>query len=330
MKAALYGGGRRMERQQNKMDVVSTGAEQDFVDEYGFPVTFPESVLTNMRKTLKISAEVFDTLHLYFDAANNLYARIPLKKLREIYNSQNSPILEDDFLDAAEIISHERNHYTIVSPSVFSEEIPKTEGLERELVAEHLYALDDEDYLATAKAQDAATWYIPDREQLLKYADDRYTEETPQRLALANFLRNTQRKSICPPEEIAEELQDLFRMDLSMQDVLEDAQRLGVRFENQRDLRMFIKLCIDLSYHSRRYAHCGHTQAELGLVKKSVGEMMDEIDYDENYRDPLMEMGSMLRSHFAEKKTVTGKPAKNASCPCGSGRKYKNCCGKGK
>lgn len=319
-----------MEIQPNKMCGASAGIEQDFVDEYGFPVTFPESVLTNMRKALKISAEVFDTLHLYFDAANNLYARIPLKKLHEIYNSQNKAVEEDDFLAAAEIIAHERNYYTIVSPSVFSEEILKTEGLERELVAEHLYALDDADYLATAKAQDAATWYIPDREQFLKYADDRYMEETPQSLALTNFLRNTQRKLGCPPKEIAEELQNLFRMDLSMQDILEDAQRLGVRFENQRDLRMFIKLCIDLSYHSRRYAHCGHTLAELGMVKKSIDEVMDEICYDENYRDPLMEIGSLLRSHFAEKKTVTGKPAKNSHCPCGSGRKYKNCCGKGK
>lgn len=319
-----------MEKQQSEMDEVGIRIEQEFVDEYGFPLTFPETVLTNMRKALKISAEVFDTLHAYFDAASNLYARIPLKKLYEIYNSHNMPISENDFLDVAEIISHERNHYAIVSPSVFSEENPETEGLEQELVAEHLYALDDEDYLDTAKAQDDVTWYIPDREQFLKYADDRYTEETPQRLALANFLRNTQRKLSCPPEDIAEELQDLFRMDLSIQDILEDAQRLGVRFENQRDLRMFIKLCIDLSYHSRRYVHCGHTLAELGLVKESVDEVMDEVFYDENYRDPLMEMGNLLRSHFAEKKTVTGKPAKNASCPCGSGRKYKNCCGKGK
>lgn len=319
-----------MKKQQSEMDEVGIRIEQEFVDEYGFPLTFPETVLTNMRKALKISAEVFDTLHAYFDAASNLYARIPLKKLYEIYNSHNMPISEDDFLDAAEIISHERNHYAIVSPSVFSEENPETEGLEQELVAEHLYALDDEDYLATAKAQDDVTWYIPDREQFLKYADDRYTEETPQRLALANFLRNTQRKLSCPPEDIVEELQDLFRMDLSMQDILEDAQRLGVRFENQRDLRMFIKLCIDLSYHSRRYVHCGHTLAELGLVKESVDEVMDEVFYDENYRDPLMEMGNLLRSHFAGKRTITGKPAKNASCPCGSGRKYKNCCGKGK
>lgn len=316
-----------MEKQKSEMDV---RLEQEFVDEYGFPLTFPESVLTNMRRALRISAEVFDTLHAYFDAANHLYARIPLKKLYEIYNSHNAFISEDDFLDAAEIISHERNHYAIVSPSVLTEKNPETEELEWELIAEHLYALDDEEYLAVANGQENVTWYIPDREQFLKYADDRYTEETPQRLALANFLRNTQRKLICPPEEIAEELQDLFRMDLPMQDILEDAQRLGVRFENQRDLRMFIKLCIDLSYHSRRYVHCGHTMAELGLVKESVDEMMDEIHYDENFRDPLMEMGNLLRSHFVKKETVAGKPAKNAPCPCGSGRKYKNCCGKGK
>jgi len=319
-----------MEKQQSELDKVGIRIEQEFVDDYEFPLTFPESVLTNMRKALNISPEVYGTLHAYFDAASNLYARIPLKKLYEIYNSQNFSIPEDDFLAVAEIISHERSHYAIVSPSVFSEENPKKEGLEQELVSEHLYAFGDEDYLAMAKEQAGMTWYIPEREQFLKYADDRYMEEIPQRLALANFLRNTQRKSICPPEEIAEELQDLFRLDYSIQDVLEDAQRLGVRFENQRDLRMFVKLCIDLSYHSRRYVHCGHTLAELGMIKKNIDEVMDEVYYDENYRDPLKEMGDLLRSHFVEKKTITGKPAKNAPCPCGSGRKYKNCCGKGK
>lgn len=312
------------------MDAEGLQVAQDFVDEYGFPLTFPETVLSNMRKALAFSPEDFRTLHNYFDAANNLYARIPLKKLYEIYNSQNLPIPEDDFLAVAEIIAHEpTNHYVIVSPSVFFDELPRTEGLEQELVAEHLYALDYEDYFDIVKAQDDVTWYIPDREQFLKYVDDRYTEETHQRLVLANFLRNTQGKLNCPPEEIAQELQDLFRMDLPMQDILEDAQRLGVRFENQRDLRMFIKLCIDLSYYSRRYVHCGHTLAELGLVKERVDEVMDEIHYDENYRDPLMEMGDLLRSHFAERKTITGKPSKNAPCPCGSGRKYKNCCGRG-
>lgn len=320
-----------MEKQHSKNDREDTHTVQDFVDEYGFPLTFPETVLSNMRQSLELSQEDFQMLHDYFDAANNLYARIPLRKLYEICNSQNPPISEDDFLAVAGIISHERNNnYVIVSPSVFSDALPRAEGLEQELVAEHLYALDDEDYLAMAKAQVGKPWYVPEKSLFLKYADDRYTEETPQRLALTNFLRNTQKSLRCPPEEIAEELQDLMRLDLALQDILEDAQRLGISFENQRDLWLFIKRCLDLSYHSRQYIHCGHTAAELNLPQEDVNEAMASISYDADYRDPLEAFGQLMRELSAQQKTFIGKPSKNAPCPCGSGRKYKNCCGKAK
>lgn len=305
-------------------------AEQDFTDEYGFPLTFPETVLANMRQALKIPLEVFRSLHDYFDAANNLYARIPLRELYRIYNSQNPAVSEDDFLDAAEIIAHEGNYYVIVPQSVFYDDLSEADMMDRELVAEHLYALDDDEYFKVVKEQEGKHWYVPSRDEFLKYTDPFYSEETPQLLALSNFLRNTQRKLNCPPRDIAEELEDLFRMDYPLQEIIEDAQRLGVRFNNQTDFRLFVKLCLNLSYHSRRHIYCGHTPAELGLPQENFGEVMNAVSYDENYRDPLENLAEVLRANFAENKTVTGKPAKNAPCPCGSGRKYKNCCGKGK
>ena len=36
-----------------------------------------------------------------------------------------------------------------------------------------------------------------------------------------------------------------------------------------------------------------------------------------------------MKMNGRERLTIVGKPARNAPCPCGSGRKYKNCCGKG-
>ena len=119
-------------------------------------------------------------------------------------------------------------------------------------------------------------------------------------------------------------------MDYPLQEIIEDAQRLGVCFDNQTDFRMFVKLCLDLSYHSRRYIHCGHTAAELKLSQECLNEAIASVSYDEHYRDPLADIRKLLHSSFMGNSTVTGKPAKNAPCPCGSGRKYKNCCGKGK
>lgn len=57
---------------------------------------------------------------------------------------------------------------------------------------------------------------------------------------------------------------------------------------------------------------------------------MEETSYALHYRDPLANLNAVLKGKTANASTVSGKPAKNAPCPCGSGRKYKNCCGKGK
>ena len=299
-------------------------------DEYGFPLDFPPDVLNGMKERLNLSQETFQTIHDYFDAASNLYARIPLRMLYKIYNSQNPPVSQEDFLAAAEIISHERNHYSVLRPDVFHEDAGASQPMDQELVAEHLYAVDDEDYYILEQKQEGKPWYIPGREEFLKYTDSFYTEKSPQFLALADFLRSTQRKLHCPPLEVAEELADLFRMDIPLPNVVDDGQRLGVRFRYPQDFRTYLQLCLDLSQHTRRYSHRGHTPAELGLPQQSIEEAMKEVPFDTDCRDPFDKAGAALRTNIMGPATVTGKPAKNDPCPCGSGRKYKNCCGKGK
>lgn len=299
-------------------------------DEYGFPQDFPPDVLNSMKEHLNLSPETFQNIHNYFDAASNLYARISLRMLYKIYNSQNPPVSQEDFLAAAEIISHEKRPYSVLRPCVFHKDAGASQPMDQEVVAEHLYMVDDEDYYILERAQEGKPWYIPGREEFLKYTDSFYTEKPPQLLALADYLHSTQRKLHCPPAEVAEELADLFRMNIPLPDVVDDGQRLGVRFRGPQDFRTFLQLCLDLSHHTRRYSHRGHTPAELGQPQQSIEEAMEEIPFDTDYRDPLDKIGAVLRTNIMGPATVTGKPAKNAPCPCGSGRKYKNCCGKGK
>lgn len=313
-----------MERRNTIWDI----AEKS-VDEYGFPKTFTPSVLSKIRKQLRISQDVFQSIHSYFDAACNLYARISLRKLFEIYNDQNSPVSQEDFLEAAYVIAHEPNHYAILQRNIFHEELPLSDPMDQELIAEYLYILGDDEYDELEQAQEGKPWYIPSREEFLKYADDYYHEEAPQLLALTNFLQNTQRKLHCPPQEIADEVEGLLGTDATLADIVDDVHRLGVRFQDQQDYEMFVKLCLNLSHHTQRHIHRGHTPAELGLAQQSLSDVLAETPFDDDYRDPLESMGELLRTNLIPAPTITGKPSKNAPCPCGSGRKYKNCCGKG-
>ena len=50
-----------------------------------------------------LSKETQDLLYRYFAAAANLYGVIEIGKLLKIYNSQNEPVSEEDFLSFVEI-----------------------------------------------------------------------------------------------------------------------------------------------------------------------------------------------------------------------------------
>lgn len=300
----------------------------ELFDEYGFPAIYPPETLEEMRSQLRISDEEFRQLHLCFDAASNLYARIPLKKLYELCRSYFPTISQADFLDAAEVIAHEKgNPYAIVRRELFHEELPPGGPLDRELVADHLYTVGDEHYYETETTQEGKPWYTPDLADFIRYADEFYVEPTPQQDILLRYLQNTQRSLHCPPDALAESLLCLLRMDEDLQVMIHEAQRLGIRFQDQQDFQHFLALLLNLSHHTRRYSLRGHTPAELALPKKTVEAALKEASYDSNYVDPLDKLGQLLRAN-AKPTTTSGKTARNAPCPCGSGRKYKNCCGK--
>ena len=43
--------------------------------------------------------------------------------------------------------------------------------------------------------------------------------------------------------------------------------------------------------------------------------------------DPVFENESEVEEEPEPEPAVTGKPGRNDPCPCGSGKKYKKCCG---
>lgn len=301
----------------------------ELFDEYGFPAVYPPEILNNLRSQLRISAEEFRQLHLCFDAANNLYATISLKELYGLCSRYLPSVTEEDFLDTAEVIAHERsNHYAIVRREIFREELPPGGPMDQELVAHHLYDLGDEYYYELVKQQEGKSLYAPDWAEFAKYADQFYMESTPQQQNMIGYLQNTQRKLHCPPTEVVKELRCLLRMDESLQYIINEGLRLGVCFQNQMDFHSFLVQLLDLSHHTRRYSHRGHTPAELGLPALAAEEVLKDVSYDNNYIDPLDKIGHMLRAKCHNPTTISGKPSRNAPCPCGSGRKHKNCCGK--
>lgn len=67
----------------------------------------------------------------------------------------------------------------------------------------------------------------------------------------------------------------------------------------------------------------------IGGITRLIKESFEEYDEDEEY-DEYDEELERLRRRFGKRIQVVNpaKTGRNAPCPCGSGKKYKMCCGK--
>lgn len=133
-------------------------------------------------------------LRSYFDAFANLYGITPLYRAFRIIQKQNPELklTEEDFLQFVDQLDQEERLYTIAGAEDIYDDVKEpTPPMKREIVAEYLYALDGfESYLELKEEQADKPYYIPEKDELLKYQDDFYSEETKEFLDLGAYLRN--------------------------------------------------------------------------------------------------------------------------------------------
>ncbi len=341
-------------RQYESIDeILDIGSGED-----DYPDVYPPEVLSKLYKMLALPEETAELLHRYFKAMARLYGVIPLKKALEIINTQNDPISEHDFLAFAEIVRHEDNYYGIFGKEELYGKGKTTAPLDREIIEQSLYMIDLTEYEEVINAQQGKPYYIPSKEELLKYADSDYYEQTPQRRAIHKYLRSQKGLTKAMAEVFELELLLHAEMDEdSMDYVINDMTRMGLSFDGIEDIRKFITLYTELLNHSRTWYNRGYKPTELLIMKpsenrdpKSVlfgpniiaalqndGMNMEELRQgvlrmelpDENLRQSIFnEISRIGLSSPASAAVKKGKPGRNDPCPCGSGKKYKKCCGR--
>lgn len=146
--------------------------------------------------------------------------------------------------------------------------------------------------------------YTPSQEELLKYSDWDYFEETPQLMALKQYLSGL----ISDPDmvlDIIEDIHDLCKAEVRMQEYFDLLDTAGVVFDGMEQVNKFMQLIVAVQNNTRLWTNHGHTPNELFTVKKSN----------------LLPFPT-LKSSRAQ------KVGRNDPCPCGSGKKYKKCCGR--
>lgn len=236
-------------------------------------------------------------LYGYLMAAINLYGLIAPAKLAEIIHAQSGgeSVTEEELLQQVERFLARTDQYF-------------------ELRQGYIASLDmeDKEFDELIDKVQGKPYYVPDRLEFLKYADHDYFEITPQLTALREFVTKEFRLDQESAEYLVDDIQLGCSMEASLQDLLYEFERRDLDFTSQQQAKQTVALITDVYDHTRMWSNAGHTLDELRRMQESSGN------------PPAT---ASIRGHIV-KQVRSSKVGRNEPCPCGSGLKYKKCCGK--
>ena len=263
-----------------------------------------EQKVEELYQQLNLPEKLVHNVRSYFIAAGRLYGAIPVFDLFDIYNNQNIPISAEEFVALAMLFDVENHHFRIIGPENFLEDA-EFDPEQWFVVADYLLEDEAEDFFELVEGQKGKTYKRLPKSEFLKYVDEDYFPLTPQSLAMQKYLHR--HKELRWPDDTWLGIQTMIEMDYSAEEILDVISSQGFMAKNYEDMQKFLKLLQNLNNHTRKHINCGHTPEEL---------------FDPNH--VRLTIGGKKRSN----KPAT--PSLNGHCPCGSGKKYKRCCGKNK
>ena len=301
-------------------------AEEDDEDEDDIPDSLTQEEIEKLYAQIPLTQEEINLIHLYMDAAANLYGLISLDELYGLYNSQKKKVDAPSFLITAFVIDQGEDNDFAVIDSVGNLQVTPEEAMKNcEIVSDYLFVEDPEkDIRELRRAQKGKPLKILPKAEFLQFADSTYFPETPQRSAMIRYLRKLTSSLPASAEEYCDCIQSVIVIDAPLQEVLNILKEDGLTSHKNWDLEEFAALYQNLNNHTHKHANRGNTPDELfaqsarGLqLRQRLAPSEDQLSF---FEEPPQR----------PKLTIVGTPSRNGPCPCGSGRKYKNCCGKEK
>lgn len=296
-------------------------------------------------------------LRKYFNAMANLYGIIPLRKAFEIISEQNpSLVTKEEFLAFAEVARHECEEYDLLGLDELYVDGKLKDPLDREIIDVTLVGENLDAYHALMEMQQGKPYYIPPQKLFLAYADPFFYELSEHTAEFLKFLETRMRLDTTQANEVFEDvLYGIRYRNADLPQVQDRLTKIGLKFNRDRDLQQFIKVFQSFHNNTRMQSNRGYTPEEMHALLPPEERMPQTISLGANIRKALAD-GSMdaaalrlgilnaelpsgdLRlsllkelAQAAPQKVNSGKPHKigrNDPCPCGSGKKYKKCCGK--
>lgn len=227
------------------------------------PEVYPEERITQLLDALPMSEQVVSQLYTYFLAAARLYGIIPLGELLSIYNRQNPPVSEADFLAMAEIFYHAEAPFVILGEEHLYLDAKPVPPIQRELIDLPLVTISIEMYYAVKEGQQGRPYAVLPKALLLKHAEPEWYPKTPQSEALEQFLARRKTRLDQAPGELVAALYYMTALEAPMEMIMEFVSDAGLQFSGLPEIQEFSALYQEFSNHTRKPILRGHTPHEL-------------------------------------------------------------------
>jgi len=319
------------------------------------PEDYSRTELNRLYREKGIENKTSVKLRKYFNAFAHLYGALPLPKAFEIVSSQNNAdVTEEVFYNFAEIARHENENYFILgAEDIYIDGKPTT--IKEKIIVEPCLIENFDAYHEILRQQNHKPFYIPCKTTLLKYSELKFFEQTAETDAILNFFKNTlkfdEEKSMYFLQEImlyfsAGDIEKPYHY------ILEHFSKIKL-FKKEKQWIKFSELLMELNNNARTPFNCGHTPNEIrklvpaGPVSEitigenmkkmladgtiSAADVIEQVEKSDVPREVKKNIFQMMKDigipQISENTSSTKKVGRNDPCPCGSGKKYKKCCG---
>ena len=318
-----------------------------------WPEIYSRRVLNQMYRAIPLKDTTFRLLRKYFNALTNLYGAVPLRQVYKIITAQNPKLVtQDEFLAFSEVARHEcEDYYLLGLDELYVDGPDAVDPMDRELIDIALIDESLDRYHELLRQHQGKPYFVPKKSILLAYEDAFYCELSPQAVSLRSFLSKRLHNEDTMVDSIMEELIYSCRcLDAGIAEVIQRVDQLGITFKKRGLSEEFIMLYQDFHNNTRMQANRGYTPNELLSLCPPEQQVPQSISLGPNIRKgiadgsirvsdlrhqilsaqlPNEDLRRGLLKELAEIQPPKAiKIGRNELCPCGSGKKYKKCCGR--
>ena len=219
-----------------------------------------------------------------------------------------------EFLSIFEKVPKEKNPCTILDEKVVLSEV-----------------LRDDLYLRIEERQREVPYYIPSEEEIHDYARNAYPSKDSGYQKLREFLIKGLKREDEEADYLCMAVYKEFSMGGgSLSDIMDLMNEEEIVFASEGQVEQFANIVINVNNRTRMFALRGHTPNEMRNFRSSSTKPVKPtiVPMSSMAADMLFGAREDLERLGMSVDDTTKKVYPNDPCPCGSGKKYKKCCGR--